>query len=72
MPHVQVLVGEVQRPRWILLDDPVQRLDAFTALAIASIFQELETCATEAILLLEDGFIRNCDFDSGVRAAVEA
>jgi hypothetical protein len=72
VPCVQVLVRQVQRARGVLLDAEVQRLDALTALAVWRVFGKLQSCAAEAVLLLEDGLVRDGDFNGGVLGAVEA
>ena len=71
VPHVQVLVGQVQGPLRILLDTPVEGLDALTTLAIGSILEKLELSATESDLLHEDGCIRDGELKR-LEAAIEA
>ena len=65
-------MAEVQGPGRVLHDTPVQSLDALGTLAIGSILEKLELRATEALLLLEDGFIREGDFDGLELVTVEA
>jgi hypothetical protein len=71
VPDVEVLVGKVQRPLGVLLDAPVESLDTLATLTVGSILEELELCATESKLLLEDGLVGEGDLDS-LEAAIEA
>lgn len=72
MPYVEVLMGEVQWPGRVLLDAPVESLDALASLAVSGILEELEACAAEALLLLEDGLVGDGDLYSLELGAVEA
>lgn len=70
----QVLVSKVERFGGILLDAPVQRLDArVTDALVIGIVGQLETGAAEAVLGLEDGLLGNGDLERPkVGAGVEA
>lgn len=65
-------MGQVQGPSLVLLYAPVQRLDTLTALAIGRVLGELEACAAESILLLEDRLVRDCNLDSLELVAIKA
>jgi hypothetical protein len=72
VPDIQILVRQIQGARGILLDAPVQRLDALTTLAVRCVFEELQPGAAEAVLFLENGLVGQRYFDGGVLVAVEA
>ena len=67
----KVLMRQVQRPRRILLHAEMQRLHARLARSIGRVLQELQTCATEALLLLEDALIFDGDLKGSVVRGVE-
>lgn len=67
----QVLVRQVQRPRSILLNAEMQRLNPLLPLPIRSVLQELQPRPPEALLLLEDALIVDRDLDGDVVGAVE-
>jgi len=50
----------------------MQRFDAACALAGRRVARELQACAAEAVLGLEDGLVGEGDFDGGEGGAVEA
>jgi hypothetical protein len=72
VPDVQVLVGQVQGPRGVLLHAKVKCLNALAALTLRCVFSKLKTCAAETLLLLEDALIRDGDLYGSVVCAVEA
>jgi hypothetical protein len=72
MPNIQILMRQIQRPGAILLDTPMQRLNALPTFPITRILQELQTRAAEPILFLKDRLIGQRDFERGVSSAVEA
>jgi hypothetical protein len=72
VPDVEVLVGEVQWAGRVLLDAEVQSLDALTTLAVRCVFRELQTCATEAELLLKDALVGDGYLDGSVVCSIEA
>ena len=72
VPNVKVLVRKVQRPRGILLDAPVQRLNTLATLTVGCILQELQACSTEAVLLLENGLVGQGHLNRSVLVSIEA
>lgn len=70
---IEVLVAQVERPGGILLNAPVDRLEALVARAsLVGVVGEEEARSAEAILLLEDGLITDGDLDGLVRGVVES
>lgn len=65
-------MGQVQLPCGILLHTEVQCLHALLSLAISTVLQELQTRASEPLLLLEDGLVADGDLDGRVISGVEA
>ncbi len=60
--HELVLVGEVQRPHYVLQDAEVEGLDALCA-CVTSIVRDREELGTaEAGLAIEDGLVADEDF----------
>lgn len=72
VPHIEVLMGQVQRSIGILLDGEVQCLHALVAGILRGVGCELQSCATKSVLLLENGLVGDGDFDGRVGCAVEA
>jgi hypothetical protein len=71
LPDVQILVRQVQRPGWVLLDTPVQRLDSLATLAVGRVVQELQARSSEAVLRHEDGLVGQGHLHSSVLVAIE-
>lgn len=72
VPDVEVLVGQVEGTRGVLLNGEVQRLDTLVAGVLGRVGSELQTGAAEPELLLENRGVGDGDFDCGVGRAVEA
>lgn len=71
MPHIQILMRKIQRPRRILLNTPMQGLNPPCPLTITLIIQKLQSRAPKAILRHKNRLVIERDFDGGVRVAVE-
>jgi hypothetical protein len=77
MPHIHVLMAEIQRPAFILADTPVERHDAVVrgvgSGIILVVFEE-ETCAAEPRLQVfacaEERAVVDCYFERLVLARV--
>jgi hypothetical protein len=54
VPHIEVLVRQIERAQGILLDAEMQRLDALVGRILGRVLGELQPGATEAELLLEN------------------
>lgn len=72
VPSIEVLVCQVEGTLGILLDREVQSLDTLVRSVLRRVLGELQSCATEAVLFLEDRRITDGHFDRGVGGAIEA
>jgi hypothetical protein len=63
---------QIQRPRRILLDTPVQRLHPRLPWPITRILQKLQSRAPKSILRLEDTLVLQRDFETDGVVALEA
>ena len=71
MPHVQILMTEIQRPLGILLDAKVNRLDPTRSrTSRVRVALELQPCSAEALLRLEDARVADGDFEGLVGGGV--